>query len=63
MRNWKTTLAGIGAILAVIAKIIVQVTGGQPVDLDATDVGLLSAGVGGVAARDHNRGAVADEHR
>lgn len=48
MRNWKTTFAGIAAILGVVAKLV---NGGA---LDAQDIGTLAAGVGLLGAKDFN---------
>ena len=49
MRSWKTTLAGVAALLAVLSKAL---TAGH---LDfATDVPAIMAAVGLLFAKDHN---------
>ncbi len=48
VRNWKTTLAGVAAVLAVAAKVI---SGQLP---DATDIGIIAAAIGLFAAKDKN---------
>lgn len=48
MRNWKTTLAGILAILGVAVKIASTGQG------DASDLAAFLAGVGLLMAKDHN---------
>ena len=49
MRNWKTTLAGAAALLSVVAKIVVS----GSIDW-ATDGPAILAGIGLIAAKDHN---------
>jgi hypothetical protein len=49
MKNWKTTLTGIAAILAVVAKVLAD-----PTSLNASDVGAVIAGIGLLTAKDHN---------
>lgn len=50
MKNWKTTLTGASALLAVIAHVV---TVGH---LEfATDVPAILAAVGLIAAKDHNQ--------
>ena len=48
MRNWKTTLAGIAAILAIIAKILAG-------EMDpVSDAPVAAIGLGLLAAKDYN---------
>lgn len=53
MINWKTTAAGIGAILGAAASLITMFSKGQ---IDGTvlmtDLGIISAGVSGLFAKD-----------
>ena len=49
MKNWKTTLAGVAAILSVITKVVT--TGG--IDWQ-TDAPAIMAGIGLIAAKDSN---------
>lgn len=53
--NYKTTAAGIGAILGAAASLITMFSKGQ-VDgtLLMTDIGIISAGFTGLFAKDHN---------
>lgn len=55
-KNWKTTLGGMAAILTVVVKVIGFITG-QAAAPDFEDAGMLAAGAGLIAARDHDRGA------
>lgn len=48
MKNWKTTVAGIAAVLGVVAKVV---SSGH---MDAADIGAFTAGVGLIMAKDHN---------
>lgn len=55
-KSWKTTLAGVGGICAGIAALISSLTGGDQIDWNAASValGLVSAGITGLFARDNN---------
>ncbi len=55
MTNWKTTTGGIGAILLAAGGLLSMFSKGQ-VDgtLLLTDLGIISAGVTGLFAKDHN---------
>jgi hypothetical protein len=48
MKNWKTSLGGIAALLSVVAKI----ANGH--SLDATDFALVASAIGLLFAKDHN---------
>lgn len=48
MRNWKTTVAGIAALVAVVAK---MVNGGVP---NTEDIAVIAAAAGLLMAKDHN---------
>lgn len=48
----KTTMAGIGAILAAIAGVITSIANDQPVDWTSA-ISAIVAGVGLITARDH----------
>jgi len=55
MTNWKTTAAGVGAILGAAASLITMVSKGQlDGTLLTTDLGIISAGLAGLFAKDHN---------
>lgn len=49
IKNWKTTLAGIAAIVSVVARVVAD-----PGTLTATDVTALLAALGLLFAKDHN---------
>lgn len=51
MKNWKTTGAGIGAILVAIGTVIAALAQGTPVDW-STAIAAVMAGIGLIAARD-----------
>lgn len=55
MKNWKTTAAGVGAILGALASLVTMFSKGQ---VDGTvlmaDFGMISAGVTGLFAKDSN---------
>jgi peptidoglycan/LPS O-acetylase OafA/YrhL len=53
MKSSKTTLAGIAAILVAAASVLTGFSDGTPVDWTAV-IGAVIAGVGLIAARDHN---------
>jgi hypothetical protein len=48
MRNWKTTLAGLSAALALAAKFF----SGEPITI--TDLAIVAAALGLFGAKDHN---------
>lgn len=58
MKNWKTSLTGIAAIISVAVKLI-----NAPSSLDAADVGAVLAGIGLLTAKDHNVTGVGDNAR
>lgn len=47
MRNWKTLLAGLAAILTVVAKLI-----NDPHDINTADIASVAAGIGLIFAKD-----------
>lgn len=49
--NWKTTAAGIGALLLIVGKLL------QGGSLEERDFGAVIAAVGLIAARDHDNHA------
>ena len=51
MNNWKTTTAGIGAILVAIGTIAAGLANGTPIDWSAC-IAAVMAGVGLIAAKD-----------
>mgnify|MGYP006269840337 CR=1 FL=1 len=51
MKNWKTTVAGIGAILVAVGSAAKSYATGQPVDIP-TVVSAIMAGVGLILAKD-----------
>ena len=51
--SWKTTVLGILALIATIAKLATEVLGGHPVDIGMTVLG-VTAGAGLIAAKDHD---------
>ena len=51
--SWKTTVLGILALIATIAKLATEVLSGHPVDIATTAIG-MTAGVGLIAAKDHD---------
>mgnify|MGYP001591219693 CR=1 FL=1 len=55
MTNWKTSAAGIAAILGAAASLISMFSSGQ-VDgnILMTDFGVIAAGITGLFAKDHN---------
>lgn len=53
MKNWKTTAAGIAAILMALADVISKVVAGNPIDILTTIAG-ISGGVGLIFSKDHN---------
>lgn len=53
MKNWKTTYLGIIAIVIAAGHAIEALLRGQPVDWTATGAS-ISAGMGLIAAKDHN---------
>jgi len=52
MKSWKTTIAGIAAIVTAIASAAGAWAAGQPVDFTATATAIM-AGIGLIAARDN----------
>jgi hypothetical protein len=52
MKSWKTSVAGVGSILAGIASILGVITG-QPGSIEV-GVGLIMAGIVGLQARDNS---------
>lgn len=54
MNSWKTTAAGIGAILGGLASIIAALTGGEGGSIEGGIAAIL-AGVGLLAARDNSK--------
>lgn len=54
MKSWRTTLAGIFAIVGTVAPVAVKVTTGQPVTMEdlMAAAGGVSAGIGLVKAKD-----------
>ena len=50
LRNWKTTIAGIAAILIAVGKMLAAMT------IESEDAAMIAAGVGLISARDHDRG-------
>lgn len=54
MTNWKTTLAGIAAIGAVLVKFLNQLVSGEGINLSAEDLAVLAVGGGLLGAKDHN---------
>lgn len=55
MKSWKTSLAGVGAILAAVGHALAALFDNDPatvVQLDVT-IGAILAGVGLIAARDN----------
>jgi hypothetical protein len=53
MKSYKTTLAGIAAILVAAASVLTGLSDGTAVDWTAV-IGAVIAGIGLIAARDHN---------
>jgi hypothetical protein len=51
MANWKTTAAGIGAILTAVGTVAVALANGTPVDW-STAIAAVMAGIGLIAAKD-----------
>ena len=53
--NWKTSAAGVGAILGAAASLFTMFSKGT-VDgaMLVTDLGIISAGITGLFAKDHN---------
>lgn len=51
MKNWKTTVAGIGAVLVAAGSAMKSLASGQPVDF-ATVVPAVMAGIGLIFAHD-----------
>ena len=56
MSNWKTTVAGIGAILTAVGTVAVALAHGTPVDW-STAIAAIMAGIGLIAARDAGKNA------
>ena len=56
MSNWKTTGAGIGAILTAVGTVAVALAHGMPVDW-STAIAAIMAGIGLIAARDAGKNA------
>jgi len=50
VKNWKTTFAGIVALLTVISKVIMGGVG----SVDVGDLGVITAGIGLLTAKDHD---------
>ena len=53
MKSYKTTLAGIAAILVAAASVLTGLSDGTAVDWTAV-IGAVIAGIGLIAARDNN---------
>lgn len=51
MSNWKTTAAGIGAILTAVGTVVVALAHGTTVDW-STAIAAIMAGIGLIAAKD-----------
>lgn len=51
MSNWKTTSAGIGAILIAVGTIVSAIAHGTPVDWSSS-IAAVMAGIGLIAAKD-----------
>ncbi len=58
IRNWKTTLAGIAALLSGAAKIA-----NDPTSIDGSDIGAIIAGLGLITAKDKNVTGAGDAAR
>jgi hypothetical protein len=56
MNNWKTTCAGIGAILVAVGTVVGAIAHGTPVDW-STAIAAIMAGIGLIAARDAGKNA------
>ena len=55
MTNWKTSAAGVAAILGALASLISMFSKGSiEGDVMITDLGVLAAGVTGLFAKDNN---------
>lgn len=52
MKSWKTTTAGIAAIVTALAAVATAIANGQPIDWASTMAAIM-AGVGLIAARDN----------
>lgn len=52
--SWKTTLAGVGAVLSVIVHVINCLTAGTPIDFTVVITG-ITTGIGLIFARDNNK--------
>lgn len=55
MKHWKTTLAGIAALLTVLAKIANQLSSGEGLNVTAEELGLLVVGGGLLSASDSTK--------
>ena len=53
--NWKTTATGIASLLAGVALVIKIFTGEEDTTNIAVAIGLLSAGLAGLSARDADK--------
>ena len=51
MKNWKTTGAGIGAILVAIGSVLTSISDSLPVDY-TTAIAAILAGIGLIVAKD-----------
>jgi len=51
MNNWKTTTAGIGAILVAVGTVVTGLANGTPIDWSAC-IAAVMAGIGLIAAKD-----------
>jgi hypothetical protein len=51
MSNWKTSAAGIGAILVAVGTVAVGLANGTPIDWSAC-IAAVMAGIGLIAAKD-----------
>jgi len=54
MKNWKTTSAGIGAILVAIGSVLTSISGSLPVDY-TTAIAAILAGIGLIVAKDASK--------
>jgi hypothetical protein len=53
--NWKTTIAGLGAIFVSLGDLFNQVASGNAASGNVkTDAGIILAGIIGLMAKDHN---------
>lgn len=53
MVNWKTTVAGVLAILSAVFDVVMKLINGTPIDWNMAATAIL-AGIGLLTAKDHN---------